>query len=72
MVTGARTVFICSTNFLDGRKCIFCGSFKTVKTARSYVKCMACCTQKSLAKLRCEIAILQGRFQASRSTKVPT
>ena len=39
MVTGVHTVFSCATNFLNGRKCVFCGSFKTVKTARGYVKC---------------------------------
>ena len=63
MVTGVHTVFSCATNFLSGRKCIFCGSFKTVKTARSYVKCMRCGKQKSLTKLRREIAILQGFYQ---------
>ena len=63
MVIGAHTVFSCATNFLNGRKCIFCGSFKTVKTARSYVKCMLCGKQKSLSKLRREIAILQGFYQ---------
>ena len=63
MVTGAHTVFSCATNFLNGRKCVFCGSFKTVKTARSYVKCMLCGMQKSLSKLRREIAILQGFYQ---------
>ena len=63
MVIGAHTVFSCATNFLNGRKCVFCGSFKTVKTARSYVKCLLCSKQKSLAKLRREIAILQGFYQ---------
>ena len=63
MVIGAHTVFSCATNFLNGRKCVFCGSFKTVKTARSYVKCMLCGKQKSLSKLRREIAILQGFYQ---------
>src|SRR3989337_629326 len=60
MVTGVHTVFSCATNFLNGRKCIFCGSFKTTKTARSYVKCMRCGKQKSLNKLRREFAMLQG------------
>jgi len=32
-------------------------------TARSYVKCMLCGKQKSLAKLRHEIGILQGFYQ---------
>ena len=63
MVTGVQTVFSCATNFLNGRKCVFCGSFKTSKTARSYVKCTRCGKQKSLAKLRREIAILQGFYQ---------
>ena len=63
MVIGAHTVFSCATNFLNGRKCVFCGSFKTVKTARSYVKCLLCSKQKSLSKLRREIAILQGFYQ---------
>src|ERR1039457_4450878 len=63
MVTGVQTVFSCATNFLNGRKCVFCGSFKTVKTARSYVKCMLCGKQKSLTKLRRELAILQGFYQ---------
>ena len=63
MVTGVHTVFSCATNFLNGRKCVFCGSFKTVKTARGYVKCTLCGKQKSLAKLRREIAILQGFYQ---------
>ncbi len=63
MVIGAHTVFSCATNLLNGRKCVFCGSFKTVKTARSYVKCMLCGKQKSLSKLRREIAILQGFYQ---------
>lgn len=63
MVTGVFTVFSCATNFLNGRKCVFCGSFKTVKTARGYVKCTACERQKSLARLRREIAILQGFYQ---------
>jgi transposase len=63
MVTGVHTVFSCAANFLNGRKCIFCGSFKTAKTARGYVKCSSCGKQKSLAKLRREIAILQGFYQ---------
>lgn len=63
MVTGVHTVFSCAANFLNGRKCVFCGSFKTVKTARGYAKCMPCGKQKSLTKLRREIAILQGFYQ---------
>jgi hypothetical protein len=63
MVIGAHTVFSCAINFLNGRKCVFCGSFKTIKAARIYVKCMLCGKQKSLYKLRREIAILQGFYQ---------
>lgn len=63
MNTGRKNVFGCSANFLNGRKCVFCGSFKTSKTARGYVKCAVCLRQKSLKKLRSEIAILQGFYQ---------
>ncbi|MDE3020772.1 MAG: IS1595 family transposase [Pseudomonadota bacterium] len=63
MVTGAHTVFSCSTSFLNGRKCIFCGPFKTIKTSRGYVKRMLCGKQKSLTRLCREIAILQGFYQ---------
>jgi transposase len=63
MVTGAHTVFSCSANFLNGRKCVFCGAFNTLKTARGYVKCGSCNKQKSLVKLRREIAILKGFYQ---------
>ena len=63
MVTGVFTVFSCSANFLNGRKCVFCGSFKTIKTGRGYVKCQKCGRQMSLLKLRREIAIIQGFYQ---------
>ena len=58
-----RSVFSCAANFLRGRKCISCGSFKVNKTARGYVKCRSCSVQKSLARLRREIAILVGFYQ---------
>lgn len=63
MVTGQNTVFSCAANFLRGRKCVFCGSFKVNKTARQYVKCRLCSKSKSLAKLRREIAIIKGFYQ---------
>jgi transposase len=63
MVTTHSTVFSCSANYLNGRKCIFCGSFKVNKTARGYVKCNLCGKQKSLSKLRREIAIIKGFYQ---------
>jgi transposase len=52
----------CAANFLRGRKCLFCGSFKTNKTARGYVKCRRCNKQKSLSQLRREIEILKGFY----------
>ena len=63
MVTIHATVFSCSANFLNGRKCIYCCSFKVTKTARGYVKCGLCLKQKSLSKLRREIAIIKGFYQ---------
>ena len=63
MVTGRNTVFSCAANFLRGRKCLFCGSFKVLHTSRGYVKCQACGKSKSLTRLRREIAILQGFYQ---------
>jgi transposase len=63
MVTGVQTTFSCAANFLRGRKCVFCGSFQTVKTSRGYVKCQLCGKQKSLVRLRREIAIIQGFYQ---------
>ena len=63
MVTGKRSHFSCAANFLRGRKCIFCGSFRVHKTGRGYVKCGRCGKSKSLARLRREIAILIGFYQ---------
>jgi transposase len=62
-IGGPQTIFSCAANFLRGRKCIFCGSFKVNKTARGYVKCRRCGKQKSLSRLRREIAILMGFYQ---------
>ena len=39
MVTRQKNVFSCAANFSRGKKCIFCGSFKTKRTARGYVRC---------------------------------
>jgi transposase len=63
MVTGKKSYFSCAANFLRDRKCIFCGSFRVLRTARGYVKCRGCGKSKSLARLRREIAILQGFYQ---------
>jgi transposase len=63
MVTLSNRVFSCAANFLRGRKCIFCGSFKVCRTGRGYVKCQKCGAQKSLKKLKIEIEILKGFYQ---------
>lgn len=70
MAIGAHTVFNCSTNFLNGRKYVFCGSFKALNTARGYVKCILCGNQKSLTRLRREIAILQGLYQQQPANRL--
>ena len=63
MAIGKNSHFSCAANFLRGRKCIFCGSFKVLRTARGYVKCRNCSKSKSVSRLRREIAILQGFYQ---------
>ena len=63
MVKAKRNVFGCAANFLRGKKCVFCGSFRTNKTKRGYVKCEQCKRQKSLKKIRTEIAIIKGFYQ---------
>jgi len=63
MVTSKKNVFSCAANFLRGRKCVFCGSFKVNRTARGYAKCRKCRRQKSLQKIRTEIAIITGFYQ---------
>lgn len=63
MVIGKNSHFSCAANFLRSRKCIFCGSFNVLRTARGYVKCRGCGKSKSLSRLRREITILQGFYQ---------
>ena len=63
MVAGQNRVFGCAANFLRGKKCVFCGSFKVNRTRRGYVKCRKCLQQKSVKKLWREIAIIQGFYQ---------
>lgn len=72
MVTGQKNVFNCAANFLRGRKCVFCGSFKVCKTRRGYVKCLrnSCRKQKSLKRLRKEIGILTGFYQLQPAYKL--
>ncbi len=69
-----KNVFNCAANFLRGRKCIYCGSFKICKTKRGYVKCLkkSCGKQKSLKQLRREIAILTGFYQQQPAYRVAT
>ena len=72
MVTGQKSVFNCAANFLRGRKCIFCGSFKVNRTRRGYVKCRrrSCGKQKSLKRLRKEIGIITGFYQQQPAYRV--
>ena len=42
MVTRRNNVFGCAANFLRGKKCVWCGSYKVTRTARGYVKCRLC------------------------------
>ncbi len=63
MITASNTVFSCAANFLRGRKCIFCGSFKVNKTSRHYIKCRLCGKSKSLTKLKRELEIIKGFYQ---------
>ena len=72
MVMGQKNVFNCAANFLRGRKCIFCGSFKRSKTRRGYVKCHHCKRQKSLTLLRKEISIITGFYQLQPGYRLAT
>src|SRR3989344_5722270 len=65
MVQGRKNVFSCAANFLKGRKCVFCGSFKVSRTRRGYIRCRnkTCGKQKSLKRIRTEIATVQGFYQ---------
>ncbi|OGN14694.1 MAG: hypothetical protein A3B99_05285 [Candidatus Yanofskybacteria bacterium RIFCSPHIGHO2_02_FULL_44_12b] len=72
MVTGQKNIFNCAANFLRGRKCIFCGSFKVSKTKRGYIRCRnkTCGKQKSHKRLRKEIGILTGFYQQQPAYRV--
>ncbi len=72
MVTNRNSIFNCAANFLRGRKCVFCGSFKVYKTRRGYVKCGKCKRQKSLKQLRKEIAIVTGFYQLQPAYRLAT
>lgn len=45
-------------SFWRGRKCVYCGKRRVCLTARGRIKCLRCGRQKSLKKLRKELAIL--------------
>ena len=72
MAKGQKNVFGCAANFMRGRKCIFCGSFKTNRTRRGYVRCRngGCGKQKSLRQLVREVAILKGFYQLQPAYKL--
>jgi transposase len=74
MVTRRKNVFGCAANFLRGKKCVFCGSFKVSKTARGYVRCRnkTCGKQKSLKRIRMEIAIVRGFHQQQPAYRLAT
>ena len=72
MGTRRLNVFNCAANFLRGRKCIFCGSFKVWRTKRGYVKCRRCKRQKSLKQLRREIAIITAFYQRQPAYRLAT
>lgn len=50
-------------NFLSGKKCVFCGSFKVCRTKRGYIKCKKCKKQKGSKMLRRELKIIRGFYQ---------
>jgi transposase len=50
-------------NFLSGKKCVFCGSFKVCRTKRGYIKCNKWKRQKGSHLLRRELKIIRGFYQ---------
>ncbi len=72
MVTARSSHSSCAANFLRGRKCIFCGSFKVCRTARRYLECQRCERQKSLAQLRRELEIIKGFYQQAPAYRLAT
>jgi transposase len=63
MSTARKNVFGCAANFIRGKKCVSCGSFKVSKTSRGYIKCQSCKVQRSIKKIRTDIAIVTGFYQ---------
>ncbi len=58
-----KNAFGCAANFLRGKECVWCGSFKVSRAVRGYVKCHVCTKQNSLKKIHMEIAIVTGFYQ---------
>jgi transposase len=50
-------------NFLSGKKCVFCGSFKVCRTKHGYIKCNKCKRQKGSHLLRRELKIIRRFYQ---------
>ena len=62
----------CLTSFWLGRKCVFCGKRKVCLTRRGYIKCLRCSKQKSLKKLRKELAVLLAFVEQRPAYQVAT
>ena len=58
-----KRILGCLDNYLNGKKCVFCGSFKICRTKRGYVKCNGCGRQKGGRLLRRELKIITGFYQ---------
>jgi transposase len=58
-----KRILGCPGNFLQGKKCVFCGSFKVCRTRRGYIKCNLCGRQKGGTLLRRELKIITGFYQ---------
>ncbi len=72
MITKKKNVFSCAANFLRGKKCVLCGSFKVNRTARGYVKCRKCHKQRSIKKIRTEIGVVSGFYQQQPAYRLAT
>lgn len=63
MVTREKSSFSCAANFLRGRKCVFCRSFKVLHTGLGYIKCRRCGNSKSILREKREVTIFPGFYQ---------
>ena len=62
----------CLTSFWLGRKCVFCGKRRVCLTGRGYVKCIRCGKQKSLKRLRKELAVLLAFVEQRPAYQIST